>query len=558
MPSPRRPTKRADDKAVGADCCTSRGASDSPAAEACCNSEMRTTPFESALRTGRRPAVLLCALVASVMCAQGAPATGRVVTASDNLQDILNRARPGDTIQLAPGATFTGNFVLPAKSGDAIITIRSAAADGSLPARGTRVTPEHSRLLPKLVTNNSGPALQVASGAHHYRLQYIEFVAAAGGATDTLINIGHGDQQQSRAEDVPHDLSFEHILIDVPPRTPLKRGIGLNSRATTVVDSYIAGIKAAGQETQAIAGWNGPGEYLIENNYIEAAGINVMFGGADPDIPDLVPTGIVFRRNHFTKRWSWWRRHETYDGSAWDVKNLFELKNARQVTIVGNNFDNNWVGAQAGWAIVLTPRSGGRAPWSTVQDIEFRDNVVAHSANGVNILGWSEYAPAQQAKNIHIVNNLFYDLASAYGRGSGRFLQLIDAPADVLVEHNTIDHTGNVITFDKRPATGFVYRYNVSKHNTYGVVGSGVEGGLGTLRRFAPGFVFVGNVLAGANPKKYPPDNFFPAADAFDRDFVDKASADYRLVDNSPFRAKAADKSDLGANVDKLAPRPAK
>ena len=44
-------------------------------------------------------------------------------------------------------------------------------------------------------------------------------------------------------------------------------------------------------------GWNGPGPFLIENNYLEAAGENVMFGGSDPSIANLVPSNITIRRN---------------------------------------------------------------------------------------------------------------------------------------------------------------------------------------------------------------------------------------------------------------------
>src|SRR6267142_2232707 len=61
--------------------------------------------------------------------------------AGDNLQRALETAQPGDTIVLDAGATFTGPFTLPAKTGtntDADwITVRTAA---SLPAPGVRVT----------------------------------------------------------------------------------------------------------------------------------------------------------------------------------------------------------------------------------------------------------------------------------------------------------------------------------------------------------------------------------------------------------------------------------
>jgi len=59
----------------------------------------------------------------------------------------------------------------------------------------------------------------------------------------------------------------------------------MNSRHTAVIDSHLSDFKEVGADSQAIAGWNSPGPFRIENNYLEAAGENVMFGGADPAIP---------------------------------------------------------------------------------------------------------------------------------------------------------------------------------------------------------------------------------------------------------------------------------
>ena len=65
--------------------------------------------------------------------------------------------------------------------------------------------------------------------------------------------------------------------------------MALNARRAAVIDSYLADFKEVGADSQAIAGWNGPGPFGIANNYLEAAGENVMFGGADPAIDGLVP-----------------------------------------------------------------------------------------------------------------------------------------------------------------------------------------------------------------------------------------------------------------------------
>src|SRR6185295_17777994 len=51
------------------------------------------------------------------------------VPAGGDLQGALDRARPGDTIFLAAGATYTGTFNLPNKPGSEFIVIRSDAPD---------------------------------------------------------------------------------------------------------------------------------------------------------------------------------------------------------------------------------------------------------------------------------------------------------------------------------------------------------------------------------------------------------------------------------------------
>src|SRR6185369_7920203 len=93
-------------------------------------------------------------------------------------------------------------------------------------------------------------------------------------------------------------------------------------------------------------------------------------------------------RNHVAKSLAWKPGEPGYAGTAWTVKNLFELKNARRVRVEGNLFENNWVQAQIGFAIVLTVRNqDGRAPWSVVEDVTFANNVVRASTSGVNIHG---------------------------------------------------------------------------------------------------------------------------------------------------------------------------
>ena len=235
--------------------------------------------------------------------AAGAAAAATItVNAGGNLQAAINSAQPGDTILLQAGATFVGNFTLPAKSGSTYITIRSSAADASLPPANARIDPRYAAALPKLKSPNTGSVLVTASGAHHWRLQFLEFQANSGGAGE-IIRLGSGSDPI--AANQARQIVLDRVYIHGDPKVGSKRGIALNSGDTTIANSYISDIKAIGQDSQAICGWNGPGPYRIENNYLEAAGENVMFGGATPSIQDLVPSNVTIRRNHFSKNLAW-------------------------------------------------------------------------------------------------------------------------------------------------------------------------------------------------------------------------------------------------------------
>ena len=70
---------------------------------------------------------ILFAIPLSLLAMPAVPGTASGATltipAGGDLQAALNNAAPGDTIVLAAGATYTGSFVLPAKSGSGVITI---------------------------------------------------------------------------------------------------------------------------------------------------------------------------------------------------------------------------------------------------------------------------------------------------------------------------------------------------------------------------------------------------------------------------------------------------
>ena len=270
------------------------------------------------------------------------------------------------------------------------------------------------------------------------------------------MNLGDGGSAQNSLSLVPHDLVIDRCYIHGNATGNVARGVALNSASTAIIDSYIANCHGVGFDTQAICGWNGPGPFKIVNNYLEGSGENVMFGGADPKVANLVPSDIEFRRNLCSKPLSWLRTEPNYAGVPWSVKNIFELKNAQRVLVDGNVFENCWLDAQVGFAIQLTVRNQeGTAPWSVVQDVTFTNNIVRHSAAGINFLGRDDLQQSQQTQRIKVRNNLFVDIGGTRWGGNGRLFQLIDATVNVQIDHNTAFHTSNIVTADGSPHTGF-------------------------------------------------------------------------------------------------------
>ena len=480
------------------------------------------------------------------------PPTGQTIAvpAGGDLQAAINQAKPGDTITLAAGATYTGNFTLPPKTGDGWIVIRTSAPDSSLPPPGTRITPAYASVLPKILTPDVEPALEALSGAHHYRIIGVEIGAAQSAPfVYSLVILGTGETSLSQ---LPNNLIFDRVYIHGRPTLTVRRGIQLNSASTAVIDSHISDCHEVGADSQAIGGWNGAGPFKIVNNYLEGAGENVIFGGADPTVPDLVPSDIEFRRNHCFKPLSWRIGDPSYAGTPWGVKNIFELKNARRVLIDGNLFEQNWTMAQNGFAILFTVRNqDGRAPWSTVEDVTFTNNIVRKSGNGINILGTDNANPSQISRRIRIANNLLEEIDGTVWAGGGIALQLVSWPRDIIVENNTLLQAGNIIAAGDTPTSPFIFRNNIVPHNEFGFKGDSRGEGNSTIRTYLQGSLIRKNALVGAVERLHPPANFFPASYG-EVGFVNFAARNYRLSAASPYRNAGTDGRDLGADFDQL------
>jgi hypothetical protein len=562
------------------------------------------------------PWALLAGAVVAGGCVSAQSTPGQIVVPEGgNLQRALDQAVPGDTVILTAGATYRGNFILRKKSGEGTITITTSA---TLPGDAERIDPvRHGALLARLVTPNVEAALRTENGAHSYTIRGIEFTADPKIYVYDMIKLG--PLQPTKDEDLGYNFELDHVYVHGSPDEGGKRGVMMHSSSVLIKNSHIGGFFSKGQETYAIGCWSGRGPYYIWNNFLEASGIHILFGGQAPRIQGLTPENIEVFGNHFS-------RPETWRG-VYAVKNFFEIKHGRNVAVRYNVFERNWASAQDGFGILFTVRTceAGNYPWSVVENVDFSYNVVRDSeGGGVNILG-QDYFRAPCAENgtgtvttngkevlgagtkfteelkatdrfqigsvfrivaeviddqrltltqafpedvleaatfkryaallgrvsdITVRNNLFEGIHDSKGVG-GRLFQMTQGPKNVVFEYNTGFAGNTLISADGAATTGLVFRYNVVTHGRFGILGTGVGTGQGTISRYFPDGVFEGNVIHGTPAslvRLYPQSNFFPVTTA-EVGFVDVAARNYQLSSASPFHGKAGNGRDPGADI---------
>jgi hypothetical protein len=483
------------------------------------------------------------------------------------LQNALDDAQAGDTILLAPGATYhpvesEGSFVLRNRSipSGQWVVIRSASrafnAGGDVPP-GRRVEPSDAGAMARLRgTRPMAPVVRAAAGARGYRLVGLDIGVEAGVRQMTaLVELGGNEDAPAMQ---PSDIVIDRCVLHGNDEGNFRRGIAMNGSRLAVIESRLENFHDDSSDSQAVAGWNGPGPFKIVNNFLEAASETVMFGGADPRIPGLVPSDIEVRRNLMTRRLAW-------KTARVPVKNAFELKNARRVLVEGNVFENVWASGQDGTAIVFkSTNQDGRCAHCVTEYVVFRHNIVRNAANGVviNAAEAGKGAPMPvPANHIVIENVLFLDIGGAEWGGGAKLFRVFGGVADLTISHVTSTANARGILDseirDRHPR--LVFSYNIVERKYYGI-GAGREEGVGVLSRSFPEATYKQNLIVNTSQdtdqatstqtlkERYPALTW--VVNGWSE--VRFQPGTYKLAASSPYRSAGDDGKDIGVDFTAL------
>lgn len=400
-----------------------------------------------------------------------------IISTPAQLDTALSTAMPGATLTLATSLVYPAPLTLSAP-----VTLQSETWAAGLGVRMTADAPAPSFQAGIKVTGD------------HVSLAGLE-VRQTNPLIDIVVLSGAGPI-----------LDRCRILGD--PVKGAKRGIAANGSDMTIARCYIDDCFQSypGNDSQAICAWDMGAGLLIEDNFLRAGSETVMIGGADSSTPERMPSGVIIRKNTITKRPEW-------QGMAVGVKNTMELKAVRGALIEENDISYSWGGhGQDGYLFLITVRNqDGRAPWSTVQDVVFRNNRLSHGAAAFNLLGLDNIKesiagrptpigsvrPSIRAARIAIVGNTVTDLDPTIYTGSNRMILIGAGPSQVTIDANTFtgQHLGSQVYFyGAPPAEGLVVTNNHWPKTQYGIKGDGQASGANTWVAYVSNGVLSGNL----------------------------------------------------------------
>jgi hypothetical protein len=536
------------------------------------------------------------------------PSPGKTifVVAGDDVVAALNTADCGDTVELQAGASFSvAHIPVNSKGCDDQhwITVRTSSPDSSLPQEHIRINPSYAGV-PSLPGR---PAFGGGSGNVMAQIVVSSVDGFIPGDHYRFIGLEVTRPPNAKWYDVLFHTQTPKIIFDrcwihgdpIAETTHLVQ-IGPGSDHLAVINSYMNDAHCTAEtgsctDAQDISASDGGVTIKAVNDFLEASGESILFGGAPAK---ALTTDIEIRLNHLFKPMIWNPNDPEFIGVKFIVKNNLEMKEGQRVFVEGNFLENTWGGfTQKGASILLTPKNPFEAtgiavcPICLVSDVTMRYNYVLHGAQGLQVAnGASRHNAWSQGGFNYSIHDLIFDgmqypecfecARTTVEIGSGYSLASPPPNAlnSVVLNHITFVTTNTPklswLELSGPPAgnpTGTPQISNIQLTNW--IVATGPNGiypnGGGAAncsvddKTYAAMIAacwtgassFAGNVIvtqAESKASSWPSGNML-ASDWNSIGFVNFKNGeggDYQLRDSSPYKGAATDGTDPGANVD--------
>lgn len=431
------------------------------------------------------------------------------VVTSGGLQLAINQARGGSVLCLT--GLHRANFTVPARTDPGWVVIRSLVA---WPASRIRPTLFAGATLE---TPNTLPAISFASRSVRTLVLGLEIRADstkdyASGYVNALVQIGNGE---TKVSDLPDEIALDRLWIHGTPTQHVRRAVIANGASYILARSWCEEIHAKGFDSQCSISWNASGPQLIEDNTLEAASENLMWGGADPRVPGLVASDVTVRRNHIRKPPSW-------IGGGWNVKNLIETKSSSRVLVEENVLEGSWTDGQTGYAFVLksTAQNSNCLQCGT-SDWTIRRNLIDSVGAGFSIAGRADQRPSllpptgitdSSNRRFDIAENYFGPIGVGRYKGDARPVILLSDNRDLAIRGNTFEESPAIreallfeISSGRMAVTNLTFENNALPRGQYGVGASAIGEGLKAWNAGALGrSTWSNNALVGKSSVQYP------------------------------------------------------
>lgn len=483
------------------------------------------------------------------------------VNAGGNLQNALNTASgaTNDRIILEAGATFTGPFDVPNKTGGRVTLTSSSVLSGTLPNR--RLTATDDAVLATIAAaNNANWVMQSATNASNWNFDGLRFIPVGGTNNNGVIDfIG-----ETCANNTFSRLLFEGSL-GVQKRFLRADGVHILIKWLFIDDLHKPGV-----DGQGISCVKGAGPFTIYDCWINGGSECILFGGGGTSSAAHNPQDIVVEHCDLSQPLG---RYPT----THLAKNLFELKNSLRVKFRYNNLFDIPLSDQANTAIMITPTNqDADSPWVRVYDVEISHNRLWNVGRFLTLTGHGYTGNGYTEGTKHLFTTMQTDLIrvrhNLVETVTDRFIQAAGEVGSLTVEHNThledtqadsiaiylpndaqALRTGGASSLQTYSVQTLTLKDNFIQGTITSPVGHGITGN--DRDDIVQTFIHSNNVFGLADPglwsTQYPSETRESLA-TYNANFDN--TTDYPLDSGSPHNDAASDGTDIGWDLDDGAP----